>query len=306
MGKLFTPVQVIDAFKAAMIKALGAVPDTVELAQITRFDDPKAAKGNKACYCQLFTDGHPAGYFGNWRTGHYETWVMGGYSTMSATERHHFRQKIEQAKADRERQREKQQRSAQARAVSLWARRLPPNPQHPYLAEKQVLPGVACQMPASPCLLFPLQDTEGQLWSLQFIAPDGGKKFLSGGRKKGCFIPVQMPDTASNTMICEGWATGQTLAEFYPESRVLAALDAGNLLPVAKAARQKWPESRLLICGDDDRQKEINTGATKAREASIETGAQLALPQWPDNAPDSLTDFNDLANWMKSGGGHGS
>jgi len=34
---------------------------------------------------------------------------------------------------------------------------------------------------------------------------------------------------------------------------------------------------------------------------AIVSGALLALPQWPENAPKHLTDFNDLAVWLAGG-----
>nr|VFJ73984.1 MAG: hypothetical protein BECKFW1821C_GA0114237_105618 [Candidatus Kentron sp. FW] len=57
---------------------------------------------------------------------------------------------------------------------------------------------------------------------IQFIAPDGEKRLLKNGRKQGCFIHVH-GDTVnpSGVIICEGWATGCTLAENEPGSLVL-------------------------------------------------------------------------------------
>lgn len=301
-----TALQVEDAFKAAMLRSMGAAPERIKPEGITRFDDPEGKRGNKACYCQLFTDSHPAGYFGNWRTHHRETWAMDGKERMSATERQRLRIRMAKAKEEYKRQQEKQQRAVKARASGLWLKGHAADPQHPYLIAKQVPPCIAKQLSGSAVLMLPLCDIEDELWSLQFIALDGGKRFLSGGRKKGCFIPVQMPESARDTLICEGWATGQTLAGYLPDARVLAALDAGNLLSVARQARQRWPETKLVICGDDDRQKETNTGAIKAREAAIATGAELALPDWPADAPEHLSDFNDLANWIKAGGRYAS
>lgn len=147
-------------------------------------------------------------------------------------------------------------------------------------------------------------DFSDRLTSLQFIAADGGKLLLSGGRKRGCFIPVagDMADP-TRVIICEGWATGCTLAEDEPAALALAAVDAGNLEPVALAARRRWPSAELVIAGDDDRLTAGNPGATKAKAAAIiASGALLALPQWPEDAPDHLTDFNDLAVWLAGGG----
>ena len=151
-------------------------------------------------------------------------------------------------------------------------------------------------------LTLPVMDFSDRLTSLQFIATDGGKFLLSGGRKRGCFIPVagDMKEPA-RIIICEGWATGCTLAEVEPAALVLAAIDVGNLEPVALEARRRWPSAVLVIAGDDDRLTAGNPGAAKAKAAAIASSALLALPQWPENTPDHLTDFNDLAVWLAGG-----
>jgi putative DNA primase/helicase len=102
-------------------------------------------------------------------------------------------------------------------------------------------------------------------------------------------------------IVCEGWATGCTLAESKPGAVVLSAIDAGNLEVVAVAARHRWPSAKLIIAGDDDRLTAGNPGATKARAAAIAASALFALPLWPSDAPENLTDFNDLAIWLEKG-----
>jgi putative DNA primase/helicase len=82
---------------------------------------------------------------------------------------------------------------------------------------------------------------------------------------------------------------------------VLVAFNAGNLKPVATTARKRWPDAELIIAGDDDRGIDGNPGATKAHQAAISTGALIALPQWPEDTPKHLTDFNDLACWLNRG-----
>ncbi len=109
-------------------------------------------------------------------------------------------------------------------------------------------------------------------------------------------------ENPARVILCEGWATGCTLAEDVPAAFVMAAIDAGNLEPVALSARRRWPSAELVIAGDDDRLTPGNPGATKAKAAAIASGALLALPQWPKDAPEHLTDFNDLAAWLAGGG----
>jgi putative DNA primase/helicase len=183
------------------------------------------------------------------------------------------------------------------------AKRKKPFGNQPYLARKAIKANGARLHKGA--LVLPVMDFAGKLTSLQFIEPDGRKLLLSGGRKRGCFIPVAGDMAgASRVIICEGWATGCTLAGDEPAALVLAAIDAGNLGPVAVAARRRWPSTELVIAGDDDRQTPGNPGATKARAAAIAAGALLAFPQWPMGAPERLSDFNDLHQWVK-GASHG-
>ena len=172
---------------------------------------------------------------------------------------------------------------------------------HPYLISKGIKAYGARMHQGT--LTLPVMDFTGTLTSLQFIATEGSKLLLSDGRKRGCFIPVA-GDTLnpSRVIICEGWATGCTLAEDEPAALVLAALDAGNLESVALAACRYWPSAERVIAGDDDRLRVGNPGATKAKAAARASGALLVLPQWPQNAPEHLSDFNDLAVWLAGGG----
>lgn len=134
----------------------------------------------------------------------------------------------------------------------------------------------------------PVVDNERALWSLQFIEAGGSKRLLKGGRKAGNHIPVHKPQEPARLLLCEGWATGCTLAEHEPEALVLAAVDSGNLPAVAVGARRRWPALMMVICGDCD-----PAGIEAANRAAQATGAQVALPEFPPGT--TGTDFNDLA-----------
>ena len=76
---------------------------------------------------------------------------------------------------------------------------------------------------------------------------------------------------------------------------VACAFSAGNLKPVAVALREKYPDTVLVICADDDHLTEGNPGLTKATEAAQSIGGLLAIPCFPATRKDGDTDFNDLA-----------
>jgi len=119
----------------------------------------------------------------------------------------------------------------------------------------------------------------GVLHSLQFIGPDGDKKFLSGGRVLGCYFSIGTTKGALALAICEGFATGASTHEAtgYP---VAVAFNAGNLLAVAKVMRDKFPDLPLILCADDDSQTAGNPGLTKATEAALAVDGLLAVPDF--------------------------
>ena len=130
-----------------------------------------------------------------------------------------------------------------------------------------------------------------ELHSLQLIEPSGRKRFLSGGRVKGCYFLIGVPE--QSLCVAEGYATGASIHEATGYA-VAIAFNAGNLLSVARSLGTGFPGLRVVICADDDANTPGNPGLTKAREAAATTGALLAVPKFAAGHPRDLTDFNDL------------
>jgi putative DNA primase/helicase len=199
----------------------------------------------------------------------------------------------ERARAERARLEEESHLAAAERALRIWNAAGPADTGQEYLRRKRVEPHGARQWNGLLCL--PVVDFERVLWSLQFIEANGSKRLLRGGRKARNHIPVQEPAEPARLLLCEGWATGATLAEAEPEALVLAAIDAGNLAAVAVGARDRWPGLPLVICGDRD-----TAGIEAANRAARASGAMVAFPVFPPGA--TGTDFNDLAAVMAERG----
>ena len=234
---------------------------------------------------------------GDWSTGAETKWIADTGETLTDAERRELKRRMADAKQARETEQASQWEQAATRAARVWHDSVPADQGHPYLLRKRTEPHSARQQGRDLVLL--LTDFTGKAWSLQTIDEAGGKRLMAGGRKAGNFIVVDGPDYLARILICEGYATGCTLAEIDPAALVLAAVDAGNLKAVATGARNRWPNADIVVCGDDDRQTEGNPGATKARAAAIAAGARYALPEWPPSAPLNLSDFNDLHQWHK-------
>ncbi|MBU2759521.1 toprim domain-containing protein [Acidithiobacillus sulfurivorans] len=239
----------------------------------------------------LHLDSPASGAAGNWRTGAKRTWCSKRLSALTASERAEIRRITEDRKRAQEAI-EGRHRAAAERAVRIWAASAPAAALHPYLQRKGIAPGVARQSGAA--LVLPVQDFTGKLWGLQFIHPDGSKRFLPGMSKAGHFIPTgEIPDGTRPLWITEGWATSSTLAAMKPDACHVAACDAGNLAAVAQAARAKWPGLELVICPDFD-----TIGREKAQQAAISARCLILPP--PAVVPPHCSDWNDWRQGVAS------
>lgn len=234
----------------------------------------------------LHVDGVPAAAYGSWKLGVTHTWCARKPETLTAAERDNLRRRMEAARKQRDQEQARQHAEAAKQAKEIWDDSRAADPGHGYLLKKNVKPLSARQQGAG--LVIPVIGYDGQIKSLQFIYPDGSKRLLPGGAKKGNFIPVYGDMPSPRLLICEGWATGATLAEMEPAACVFAAVDAGNLEAVAVGARKRWPSAEIIVCCDRD-----EVGKAKGRAAAIAAGAKIAIPDFPEGS--TGTDFNDLA-----------
>jgi len=164
-----------------------------------------------------------------------------------------------------------------------WARKGFPELLWPVSKSLRVIDG----LPLAGCIVIPVRDIAGQLLSVQFIAPNGDRRFLPGGRTSvGMFVLGQL-EHAPVVLVCEGAATAMSL-HTATRYAVAAALSAGNLLRVSTAIRSALPDAQLLLCADDD-----PTGTAAAAHAAVAAGGIVVMP--PFATPQRPgADFNDL------------
>ena len=281
-----------DAFQQfrGALAGRGIVPPVDLLADgvIHRCDaEGRGGKGDAAYLLHL--DGIPAGGFENWRDGlGWENWRADMGRTLTPAEKTAHRAKIKAAQQEREAEEAKRKQEAREQACLLWAEAYPCTG-HAYLTRKGIAANGARLHKER--LVLPIRDTVGMLHSLQFIGADGGKRYLTGGRIRGCYFGIGKPDGV--LCIAEGFATGASIHEATGYA-VAVAFDAGNLQPTAKALREKFPDMQLILCADDDYRTDGNPGMTKAKETAQAVGGLLAVPDFGPDRPEGATDFNDL------------
>jgi len=146
-------------------------------------------------------------------------------------------------------------------------------------------------------IIVPIFDMNGELRSLQTIAPDGTKRFLPGGEKKGNFHIIGSAVDNEPLYITEGYATAVSVHTATGAATVVA-FDASNIESVTEHIKTKHPNSTIIVAGDSD-----DIGIKKATEAAQKFGCKVVLPQFPeDKRLDAngkpYKDFNDLQQVM--------
>lgn len=220
---------------------------------------------------------HPimAGAFGSWKTGESHNWREVRSKPPTAQEREQLRKAMQAAQAARVVEQATVHEQARQKAERLWQRARPSTNAHPYLERKGIVAIGVRRM--RDMLLIPARDSAGVLHTLQFIGPDGSKRFLSGGRIAGCYFAMGRP--GGELLLCEGYATGATLYLATGQA-VAVAFNCGNLPAVARALRAKFPALRIVVCADDDAGTPGNPGLTRAREAAKAVGGFVAVPRF--------------------------
>jgi putative DNA primase/helicase len=153
-------------------------------------------------------------------------------------------------------------------------------------------------------IIIPLNDNEGQIRSIQYISvgSDGTiyKSFHTGGETKGNYFVIGNITNGQPFYVSEGYATGASPHEAVGIP-VVVAFYSGNISPVIDNLRKLYPESKITILADDDRntfiEKGINPGKEAAEKASNQYGCHFILPEFPDDFMINgkrPTDFNDL------------
>src|SRR5262245_12827378 len=247
--------QFTDAMLAAGLDP-GGTPIVAD-GTIHRFCGPGDKRGRENCWYVLFDHG---GAFGSWRLGFTQICQPQNAQRLTKAQRRKLADQIESAKRKAEADRKEIQNEAAGRARSLWARTTAlkdPN-DHAYLVRKSI--GPHCTRLYGRALCIPMYDIEShEIVSLQFIQSDGDKRFLQGGRVRGCYclLPSSSESGFDKIAIAEGFATAASIQEA-TDLPVAVGFNSGNLLALAKGLRRKYRNSELILCADDDRTVEGN------------------------------------------------
>lgn len=282
---------------ADRLREAGLVVDRIEADGVLHrcgvLDKPSGTDGS----FKAFLDAPASIWWKNWRTGDEGTWCEKSGKDMTAAEREALKARIAEAKeAARKEQAERHAKAAEL-AGRLWEAAHAATDAHLYLARKEV-PAFGLRQAQDGRLMAPVLDAAGTPQSIQFIAGDGSKRFLSGGKTAGGHFPIPAKDGGEDgpLLIAEGFATGASL-RLSTGFAVLVAFNAENLEAVARMARKRYAGREIVLCADNDVETRKpdgtpwNPGVEAATKAAASIGGKLAIcPAHEGRA----TDFNDL------------
>ena len=280
----------LNAFREAIGKSGLTPPETILAdGKIHRFASSADADDDSGWYI-LFSDGLPAGSFGDWRLDLKQNWCAKHDRHLTPTERADYRARCEAARQQREADERQRHAEAATQARAIWEAAPLAPATHPYLQRKHIQPhGVRLDRDGD--LIVPVL-IEGELSSLQGIGTDGQKMFLPGGAIKGGSFTLGALSETTTICVCEGFATAGSVFEAVGEPTV-CAFSANNLKPVAQQLRGRFPAATILVCGDNDVHDNgtPNVGVKAATEAAQ---AITGLVVIPDAINNRATDWNDV------------
>ncbi|MBQ4778281.1 TOPRIM and DUF927 domain-containing protein [Pectobacterium versatile] len=153
-----------------------------------------------------------------------------------------------------------------------------------YLAGKG-LSGFSYSLLPDGSLLLALQDENGTTTAAQTIKPDGTKRLVTDSAKRGAYHTVNAPEQPDTVIIAEGLATALSAHLMRPDALTIAAIDAGNMVPVAKAMRTRYAHAQIILAADNDISPDKpNTGKDWAEKAAREVNGWVALPPTDEKA----------------------
>lgn len=276
--------QLIDAIAQAGMNP----PATIIMdGKIHRF---RASGGkDKSGWYVAFSDGVPAGRFGDWRTGTEQTWRAETGRHLTAAEEIAHSKRMAEIKALRDAEAVKRHELAKDVVSAIWAD-LEDAETHPYLTRKGVQ-AHGTKVTGDGRLVCPLFDpATGELASLQYIDEEGGKLYHNGGETKGKSYQLGEITTSRPVYVVEGFATGATVHEV-TGCPVVIAYSASNLTSAVGAVRLEHPDADIVVVADND---QGGVGQRGAEQAIAKHGGRYVIPPILGDANDYVQGGRDL------------
>lgn len=262
-------------------------------------DSPRQKSG---AYC-IYNDSFPIGWVRDWHNATTIHWHYNS-SGLSQDQQSYFASPEFKAKAEAQKiQREKELLERQNKAADNARIRIDAMPNasedHNYLKSKNIPPyGVKLD---GQNLAVPLMDIHGNIKSLQWIDPNGNKRFFPDAPLEGLFWSIGIDTLNQNSqdtiLLGEGFAT---MAKVYELTGIpsVAGFSCYYLKAIARELKNAYPKCKIIVTADNDKATELkrdfNPGLDHARElVKLGLAADVVFPEFLK--PEDGSDWDDFA-----------
>lgn len=238
--------------------------------------------------------------YGNWRLGTEHKFSSFDAQSLSTSQQRDLKSQLDEAK-----KRRKEAQHIQYKQVSEYAQtkfqQAKEVKEHKYLQDKNIQ-SYGLKITTTNALMIPvksiIKDSDNGLFteeimSLQYIYPNGDKKFASGGQVKGNYFLINCDvnelKNIEKLYVVEGYATGCSIAKL--GLPVVVVFSANFCLTTLTTMRSMGIKSKFVLCLDND---ENGVGQSKAKEV------KSVIPNCVIKLPSIKGDFNDLENLQGS------
>lgn len=268
-----------------------------------RYDIDGDRRGSKCgAYC-IHPDGIPAGFVQDWKRNTKANWKF-DTSDMPQEQRNYYDSKEYKEKCELKKQQRKAELEKKHAEIADFCRiqiaTLPDAPEnHKYLQSKQIYPyGVKFN---GKSLAVPLRDIDGNVKSIQWIEPNGDKRFHTESAPKGSFWSVALDTINENSegtiLLGEGFATMAKVHELTGLPCV-AGISCHFFDAVAVALKRKYSKCKVIMTADNDLGTQIrrgfNPGIQQAQNL-VNAGLAVGIAAPVFDNPEDGTDWDDYA-----------
>ena len=139
-------------------------------------------------------------------------------------------------------------------------------------------------------LIVPIKSTSEnpRLVGIQYITPEGEKKFLTGSQMQGSSFAFGNVERAHYVFIAEGIGTAGAIASVLcgTDSVIYCAFNCGNMKNIVKALKSWIPTCKIIIAADNDE------AGLKAAQQIIENNSNVIV-RYPEGAGKDFADIED-------------
>ena len=260
-------------------------------------------------YC-VYNEGElPAGWAKNWHNGETINWHF-DTSGLEPEQRKHFSSSAFLAKQEELRKQREAREKERADKTAQWCadrvKLLHPAPEdHPYLLAKRICPYSALlenggEYAGQNALAIPLTDIDGNIRSIQYILPNGDKRFEKNSKLEGVFWSIALDtlegDEDDTILLGEGFATMAKVYELTGDPCV-AGISCHFLKHIAEALRKKYPKARIVVMADNDKKTELARGSNPGivhAEQLVKAGLANSFIYPEFQNPEDDSDWDDF------------